>query len=78
MAMILNKKDDLNDELSQRISADLRAKMAESSGVAGEVPDFAEDSAYVKDFQKTGRFSFVWVLLIAGVVVAGIVIGFNL
>ncbi len=31
MAMILNKKDNMNDELSKRITADLRAKAVESS-----------------------------------------------
>lgn len=72
MAMILNKQDDLNDELSKRISADLRAKMEESSKVGNADPDFAEDSEYVKDFQKTSKFGWIWIVLILGVIVLAV------
>lgn len=76
MAVIVNKNDDQNDELSRRISADVRAKMYgtsgsgddddydDGSGLKRKDPDFAEDSEYIKDFQKTGRFGWVWIVLI--------------
>lgn len=60
MGIIVNKNDELNDELSRRISADLRARaIAEEDG-----PDLAEDSDYVRELKKTGRFSWIWIVLI--------------
>lgn len=75
MAVIVNKNDDKNDELTRRINADLRAKMYETSGggdddyddgsgLKRKDPDFAEDSEYIKNFKKTSRFGWVWVVLI--------------
>ncbi len=69
MAMILNKKDNMNDELSKRITADLRAKAVESSLTSNPDPDFVDDSEYVKDFEKTGRFGWVWAVLVVAVIV---------
>lgn len=66
MGVIVNKNNQQDNELSRRINADLREKALRASGVVGddETPDFAEDSEYVKDFKKTGRFGWVWVVLI--------------
>ncbi|MBQ1373307.1 hypothetical protein IIY66_00680 [Candidatus Saccharibacteria bacterium] len=67
MGVIVNKNNYKNDELSRRIDADLRAKALKSSGSTGRErkdPDFAEDAEYVQDFKKTGRFGWVWVVLI--------------
>jgi len=67
MGVIVNKNNQQDNELSRRIDADLREKALKSSGVIGgdeETPDFAEDSEYVQDFKKTGRFGWVWVVLI--------------
>lgn len=66
MGVIVNKNNQQDNELSRRISADLREKALKSSGVMGdeETPDFAEDAAYMKDLKKTGRFGWVWVVLI--------------
>ena len=66
MGIIVNKNNQRESELSRRIDADLREKVLKASGVVGdnEVPDFAEDSEYMKDFKKTGRFSWVWLVLI--------------
>jgi len=64
MAVIVNKENN-NDELSRRINADLRTKMAEGTGVIdGETPDLVDESEYVKDFKKTGKFGWVWIVLI--------------
>ena len=66
MGVIVNKENQ-NDELSRRISADLKTKMEESSkDEKREDPDFVEDSDYAKDFKKTGKFS--WVILVLTVV----------
>ena len=63
MGVIVNKTNQQNDELSRRIDADLRAKIA-TPAPADDNPDFVEDSDYAKDFKKTSRFAWVWVVLI--------------
>lgn len=66
MGVIVNKNNQQDNELSRRISADLREKALKSSGVVDDkdTPDFAEDAEYMKDFKKTGKFGWVWVVLI--------------
>lgn len=65
MGVIVNKENTKKSELSRRIDADLKEKMAAGAQVGrDETPDFAEDSEYVKDLNKTGKFSWVWVILI--------------
>ena len=65
MGVIVNKQNEQNDELSRRINADLRAKAVENAKVDdnGDV-DFAEDAEYLKDLKKTGKFSWIWAVLI--------------
>lgn len=72
MGVIVNKNNQQDNELSRRINADLREKALRSSGVIGdeETPDFAEDSEYIQDFKKTGRFGWVWIILIALAVIS--------
>ncbi len=67
MGVIVNKQNEQNDELSRRITADLRERAVESAGeygLGGEDPDLAEDAEYLKDLKKTGKFGWVWVVLI--------------
>lgn len=64
MGVIVNKENNQNDELSRRIDADLRSKMSKNSQIAGEEPDLAEDVEYLRDLSKTGRFAWVWVVLV--------------
>lgn len=65
MGVIVNKENTKKDELSKRIDADLRIKMSEGTGVIdGETPDLVDDSEYVKNFSKTGKFSWIWIVLI--------------
>jgi len=64
MGIIVNKENQ-NDELSRRISADLRTKMTEGVGVIdGDEPDLIDDSEYVKNFKKTSKFGWIWIVLI--------------
>lgn len=66
MGIIVNKSQD-DDELTRRINADLREKSERTSGVQdpdAETPDFADDSEYVKNFKKTSKFGWVWIVLI--------------
>ena len=67
MGVMVNKNNQIDNELSRRINADLRAKAMAGldDGPEGEeTPDFAEDSEYVKNFKKTSRFGWVWIVLI--------------
>lgn len=65
MGVIVNKENTNDDELSRRIDADLRTKMAGTGTVEGETPDLVDESEYVKDFKKTSKFGWVWIVLIA-------------
>ena len=65
MGVIVNKENNNNDELSRRINADLRTKMTEGTGVIeGDTPDLVDDADYMKDFKKTSKFGWVWIVLI--------------
>ena len=63
MGVIVNKENQGNDELSRRITADLRAR-AVAEATDGEEIDMVEDARYLKDTKKTGRFGWIWIVLI--------------
>lgn len=63
MGIIVTKNNDKNSELSRRITADLRARAVESA--RANDPDLVQDSEYLKNFKKTGRFSWFWLVLVA-------------
>ena len=65
MGVIVNKENTKKSELSRRIDADLKEKQLATADIEGDPdPDFAEDSEYVKNMKKTGRFSWIWLVLI--------------
>lgn len=61
MGIMVSKNMNENSELNRRISADLRQR-AQSS--AAKQPDYADDAAYIEGTKKTGKYTWVWVLLI--------------
>lgn len=63
MGVIVNKNDELEDQLSRRIRADLRGKATTSSEIDATETDFTE-SEYTKDLKKTSKFGWVWFVLI--------------
>ena len=63
MGVIVNKENTKKTELAQRIDAELRAK-TQSGAETEEGPDFAEESEYVQNLKKTGRFGWVWIILV--------------
>ena len=73
MGIIVNKDEDKNNELTNRINADLRAKMSEASNISDD-PDLVEDSDYTKDLKTTSRFGWVWIVLFILAALALIVI----
>ena len=65
MGVVVNKENTKKSELSRKIDADLEARRLATLDVdGGEDVDFAEDSEYMKNMQKTGRFSWIWIVLI--------------
>ena len=73
MGIIVNKDEDKNNELTNRINADLRAKMSEASNISAD-PDLVEDSDYTKDLKTTSRFGWIWIVLIILAALALVVI----
>ena len=59
---IIVSKDEENSKLQARIDADLRTRVQQTSEPTDK--DFAEDSEYVKELQKTSKYSWVWFILI--------------
>lgn len=62
MGIIVHKETERNTELNDRIAADLRARAQETSQISD--PDLVEDVDYTKDLKKTGRFGWVWAVLV--------------
>lgn len=62
MGVIVNKEQETDDVLTRRINADLRTRAKENADVDGV--DLVEDAEYLKNTNKTGRFAWVWVVLI--------------
>ena len=59
---ILVQDNGQRSELQDKITADLREKVQRTS--YQEDADLVEDSEYTKQLKKTGRFSWIWFILI--------------
>ena len=70
MAIIMNREMEKRSELTDRVSANLREREAQTS--REPKTDFAE--GYGKDLKKSGKFSWVWFLLILLAAVSLIII----
>ena len=71
MGIMVSKDEDRNSELNKRISADLRARAQSSER---EDPDYVDDAAYLDDTKKTGKFTWVWIILIVLAILSLVVI----
>lgn len=60
MGVMMSRGED-RSELNRRISADLRAR---AQSERRHDLDYVDDSNYVKDTKKTGRFTWIWIVLI--------------
>lgn len=58
---VMMSRDEDRSELNRRISADLRAR---AQSERRHDPDYVDDSNYVKGTKKTGRFTWIWIVLI--------------
>lgn len=73
MGIVVNKEDNKNQDLEERITADLRAKAVEAVP-DGELTDFENDSEYIRDTKRTGRFAWVWIILVVLAIVSLVII----
>lgn len=78
MGVIVNKENNLENELSRRIDADLREKTTKASKMSDKKDvDLAEDADYVKDLKKTSKYGWVWILLVVFVVILLVAVGMS-
>lgn len=68
MGIMVTKETDENARLTEKINADLRSRIQETSDSVDK--DFAENSEYIKDLEKTSRFGWVWFVLVALAIVS--------
>lgn len=61
MGIMVTKQDD-NAKMTDQINADLRTKR--QSTMELDDKDFVGGSDYLKETEKTGKFSWVWAVLI--------------
>ena len=74
MGIIVNKNMEEKDELSRRITADLRERQQLGEEVDAAQTDFVDDVDYVRGTKKTGRFAWVWAVLVILAVISVVVI----
>ena len=72
MGIIVSKNNEENSKLNERITADLRERAQKTT--LGEDPDLVEDSDYAKDLKKTGKYTWIWVVLIILAIISLVVI----
>lgn len=61
MGVIVTKKTDKSSGLGDRIDEDLKKRVQNSTL---EDPDMVEGSDYAKDLKTTGKFGWIWAVLI--------------
>ncbi len=71
MGIMATNESERNTRLNQRITSDLRERMQSSER---DDPDLADDSH--EDTKKTGRFGWVWAILIILAILSLICIAF--
>lgn len=70
MGVMVTKDEDENQALTRRINADLKEKVERTQIADGEDPDFIADSEYFEQYEKTGRFSWIWFILVGLAIVS--------
>lgn len=73
MGIMTSKDLERNSELNRRISADLRERIQTA---APGTSDYDEEETYAAKTKKTGRFGWVWIVLIILAIISLICIAF--
>ncbi len=71
MGIIVQKNED-KSKLNEQINADLKERAERTSRSMD--PDYVEGSEYAKNLKKTGRFAWVWAVLIILAIISLIII----
>lgn len=76
MGIIVTKDEDKKSDLTRRINADLIEKSRRNSKQSRgrRDPDFVEDSDYSEGLEKTGRFSWIWFVLVGLALISLVII----
>jgi len=72
MAIIVNKETEKRTELTNRVATNLQERNRRTGREAET--DFVENSEYRKGLKKSGRFTWVWFILILLAIISLIVI----
>ena len=62
MGVIVHKEQDRNTELSRKIAADLKIRAEQT--VQSSDPDLVNDSDYLEESKTTGRYGWIWLVLV--------------
>lgn len=66
------KQDETRSQLQQQIAAELQEK-ARKRAEEADLPDHVEDSHYIEKTEYTGRHGWIWIVVIAAVIIAAII-----
>lgn len=69
------RQDDRRSELQERVAAELQEKARKRAQQDNERPDGVSDSQYIKGTTGTTRYAWVWIVIIAAIVI-GVVVTF--
>lgn len=68
MALFI-RQDDERSKLQERIAAELREKAKAKGQADPTLPDGVEDANYLKDTKQTTSLAWVWVVIVAIIIV---------
>jgi hypothetical protein len=71
MGIIFNQQDNRSD-LQKRIAAELSEKAKKKHALTNDIPDGVADSAFIEGSKSTTSLAWVWVLIVAFVVVGAV------
>lgn len=75
MAIMMSNEQERNSRLNERITSDLRERTQGSAGRDAEV-DFTGSDTTQRNTKKTGRFTWIWVVLIVLAILSLVSIAF--
>jgi len=65
------KQSDTRSQLQEKLAQELQDRAREKAKQA-DLPDGVDDSAYIENTSLTSKFGWVWIVIIAAVVIAAI------
>lgn len=76
MAIMMSNEQERNSRLNERITSDLRERTQGSAGRGDAEVDFTGSDTTQKNTKKTGRFTWIWVVLIVLAILSLVSIAF--